>query len=344
MQHARDSESSTSTPANTSEYFPICLRAYIRQQDEEQARKEGDDNGIWMSIGSSACWALDMGFSLSQRPGDAYAEQLHDQWYRYYQASKNTSASSAAQDRLAFQVVQIQARGTLSRSTAGGDSEMAVTSDGTIWTDLPFFASDMTDIWIKECAGMSATHRTNFSCFLSKLASVGLAKEKLCGVALVVFRDALETPRPLDNLNSNCDENPDKVTADLSIADFLPAVGHWLGQAGTKMIELSEVSWQDCTEEAMAIGILYRDDASTTVKSAGFSSERWIYWLRRLEEITEEANKIGNEKLAEATTGLMDTMFLTLNQTHSTVRSEFEASPGVVKYRNPFIERFMSEM
>lgn len=108
----------------------------------------------------------------------------------------------------------------------------------------------------------------------------------------------------------------------------------WLDQAGVKVIQLSDKSWEGCPEQAKSIGALYRDDVSTSVKAAAFNTERRIYWLRRLEGIKEGDKGAGNTKLADVATEVMDGMFLDLNQTHSAVRSGFEASSGVVKHRH----------
>lgn len=124
--------------------------------------------------------------------------------------------------------------------------------------------------------------------------------------------------------------------ADLTIQDLLPVAHVWLQHAGPKILQLSDRQWQDCPEHARAIGPLYSDDdaAGTSLKTASYSPERWIFWLRRLEAITNEARVRSEPEqkdmadLAEQTTNAMDTMLNSLYETHSVVRSTFEALPA----------------
>lgn len=348
MQHSINPDTTPPDSANLPQTPSLDYAMLIRQEYEEHARKEGDNNTLWQA-GRSMFSALNMRFCLSQIP--AYGAQaalpnhntIHDLWFIYYHGSKNTSANSAAHSRLVFEVLRIQGQGDMSRRiSASGGIETATTPDGTMWSDMPFFVSDMMNFWIKEFAGMSAAHRLNFSCFLAKLASVGLAKDKLCAIALILFRDTLETTRSLGDIDANSDEDFTRSMADLSISDLLLPLGSWIGEMGSRIAQLSDESWHDCSDEAGAIGPMYRDDASTSKKVGRFGTERWIFWLRRLEQIDQEADGAGNKELAKGATDIMDTMLLEIRLNHSAVREDFEASPAVVKYRNLETEEFMS--
>jgi hypothetical protein len=78
--------------------------------------------------------------------------------------------------------------------------EIARTVQGTLWNDLPFLATDMTDFWINNCAPMPNVHRLNFASILAKLASTRVSNHKICQIALVLFRSTFEETRALCTL------------------------------------------------------------------------------------------------------------------------------------------------
>lgn len=349
MQHAiNGSDAARPAVVDLQNAANIDRRNLLRQEVEKIIRNGVEDESLWGPLGSKFS-AIQARFALIQDPDNQFnldsqnVLSLHELWFMYYYASKYVSSKSAERDRLAFEVLHIQAQGALSRRITATDAiETATTSDGVIWTDLPFFVSDMMSFWTKDCAGMSAVQRINFCSFLARLASVGLAKEKLCSIMLILFRDALETPRSLGDLNANGNEDTTRSLIDLTIGDLLPAVGIWFSTAGTRIISLSNKSWHDCLDDSKAIGSLYRDDVSTNLKSSGFSVERWIYWFRRLEEIAKEADKAGKTKLAELTNEIMDDILFEVKLGDSTLKSELEASGGLAQFRTKPFQDYMS--
>ncbi|KGO71454.1 Protein of unknown function DUF3632 [Penicillium italicum] len=49
--------------------------------------------------------------------------------------------------------------------------DIARITEGTVWNDLPFLVTDMTNHWINNCGPLSGTQRLNFASYLAKLAS-----------------------------------------------------------------------------------------------------------------------------------------------------------------------------
>src|SRR5271156_6984511 len=116
-----------------------------------------------------------------------------------FQASMNINGERAEQDRLVMQILYARELGVLLRK--GENMEIigeAVTRDGKIYKDLPFLVGDMTDYWIRESRSMSTNQRQNFASFLAKLSAAGVADDKLCGCALIILRDTLESTRRLN--------------------------------------------------------------------------------------------------------------------------------------------------
>lgn len=118
----------------------------------------------------------------------------------YYQLGLHTpyESETAEQDSLVLDILRIQGKGPLTRPVSGNYGiDIARTVDGTLWNDLPFLVSDMTDHWLKESGAMSAPQRLNVASFLAKLASNRVSKDRMCQVALLLFRYALENPQEI---------------------------------------------------------------------------------------------------------------------------------------------------
>ncbi|RYP02234.1 hypothetical protein DL764_005876 [Monosporascus ibericus] len=117
--------------------------AITREDVEESARKGADNNDLHIHADSMRS-SINLRYVRSAGPIEAFEWDLHDLWRTYYQASMNISSQHPAQDRLAFQLVQLQQQGALCRpGSTGGGEETAVTADGRLWDDLPFLTQDM---------------------------------------------------------------------------------------------------------------------------------------------------------------------------------------------------------
>jgi hypothetical protein len=81
-------------------------------------------------------------------------------WYAYYELARLAPYETAEQDRLVLEIVRIQGLGPLTRPVSGNHGiDIARTVEGTLWNDLPFLATDMTDFWINNCGPMSSIQR-----------------------------------------------------------------------------------------------------------------------------------------------------------------------------------------
>lgn len=240
--------------------------------------------------------------------------------------------------RLAFQIVQEREQGLLTRLD-GDKSTQAAMSDGNIWTNLPFLVPDMTKYWV-EGSGLSSAQRLSFSKFLANLASAGVGKDDgLCGIALVTFRQALETPRPLGTFaDQEQEEDTSRAETDLSIAAYLPSVNSWLSWAGLKMIQMSEEgkSWQSSGEDGRVTGPLFPNtDTVQGTPIVGFSIPRWIFWAARLESLSKSFQDAGEDELATMSIRVMENMLILVEATGGRLRKDLEAAyvSGTLQHR-----------
>ncbi|KAH6645332.1 hypothetical protein BKA67DRAFT_584804 [Truncatella angustata] len=269
-----------------------------RESQASAARRDRDNNRLHITADSMRL-SVNHRYKHFQAPIVTFEWDMHDLWHTYYLASKHISAQHPAQDRLALQLIALKGQGVLNRpnpkkesATTAIEVEEAMTANGRIWADLPFLVGDMTQYWITDFPKMSAAQRLNFAQFLAKLAKVSLiAEDDLCGIGLVVLRDALETTRPLGQMqleegaviHAIDEEDVLRRAHDISIAGLLPSANAWLFEAGAKLIQLSDQNWNNCTTASGIAG------EPIGMHAPGFSSQRWLYWLRRLEEIANAA-------------------------------------------------------
>jgi hypothetical protein len=226
-----------------------------------------------------------------------YELDMHELWYWVAQAARYIAADHPAQDRLVAQVQHARDMGTLSLKNEAGEEQVATTSDGNIWSDLPFLVEEVQSAW-KASDTFPSVERHNLSAFVARLASVGLRDPDLGVVALWVLRDTLETDRPLTSSPSGSnDENPQA-----SIADLLPAANAWFLYCGHK-VESFCIQTQNYDSNAETGELARKENIST---NSGFSVARWKFWRDRLEEISHcEDQEVA--QLAEKTRKTMKT-------------------------------------
>ncbi|KAJ6138763.1 hypothetical protein N7471_005249 [Penicillium samsonianum] len=149
----------------------------------------------------------------------------------------------------------------------------------------------MTECWINDCAEMDLKQRLNAASFLAKLASTRIANDRLCQIALVLFRDTFESERPLGSSNEPDDENEDhrRTMPGFTIASLLPSACAWIREAGHNIILLSDVSWNDCSHSTIGTGgFTFVQSELGQQAPGGFSPWRWLYWLKRLHQIADD--------------------------------------------------------
>ena len=228
-------------------------------------------------------WGLSFRYTQFHRPIIDHEFALHDIWYMLIEAAKNTDANDPSQDRLVVQVLSAKELGNLTWTPLAGDlnerePQFAQTSQGKIWSDLPFLCQDIQKAW-SQALELSSSHRYNLAAFIARLANLGICNDALSICGLSLLRETLETPRRL-----TASENGSEVP----IAELLPAVNLWLEHAPHKLIMLSNNSYNEFPAEEAGLGELAQQ---ARVAPSGFSESRWLFWRKRLEEISRRGEE-----------------------------------------------------
>ncbi|KAJ5757212.1 uncharacterized protein N7511_007394 [Penicillium nucicola] len=318
MDHLRDSLLS-SLPRDT----PSTAMADYARRDQEgtrqsvargefkEVREMAFDNRTWV-VTSRYC---DIGAGV-----DSLEVHIHSLWHMYYELGRSISSESPEHEGIVLDILRIQGMGPLTRPTRGNHGiDIARTVDGTLWTDLPFLVGDMTDFWVKHGASMSGTHRLNFATFLAKLASTRVAKDRLCQVALLIFRALFETPRVLRSGEESDEEDLNRGTKQLEVFHLLPAAIAWLKLASNNLLLLSDVYWNDCPSHLSKGGEDFLESELGQRSPAGFSPWRYMFWLKRLHEIQDQAKEANEKALEELADNGIQYMVNTIKQKNSEV-------------------------
>ncbi|KAH8688025.1 hypothetical protein GQ44DRAFT_720818 [Phaeosphaeriaceae sp. PMI808] len=262
---------------------------------------------------------------------DSLEDFLHSLWYMYYQLGRNTSHETRDHDRIVLDILRIQGLGPLTRPVSGNYGiDIARTVEGTLWNDLPYLVTDMAEFWIANCASMSGVHRLNFASFLAKLASARVSKDRMCQMALVLFRSTFEERRELGNIEKPDDEDTHRSILSLDIAQLLPAACVWFQEAGFNLIQLSDLSWNDCPSSIGQGGQMFIISEFGKRSPTGFTPWRWMYWLKRLHEIREEAEQVNEKGLEEYATTAINLMVSRVEIRNSEILRAYENGGDVL--------------
>ncbi|KAI1270076.1 hypothetical protein F5Y18DRAFT_2943 [Xylariaceae sp. FL1019] len=287
--------------------------AHIRVTDEARARAL-DVRGLWTTANNTIAH-LSSHFVTEPNVdfASAWTFQLQNLWHLFYVAGKHCSEDMVAP--LVLLVIETSQRGLLERNQVGSagsgvqieHAPVFVTvgnhlTQQYLWRDLPLMVPDMTDYWTSDCAQMSRSQRARISFFWASLVAASSSPWSygLCRVALIVLRDGLEKERPLVRAgidpSGQDSENAGRTIDMLTVADLLPAINAWLLRAGGRIAQLCEAGDGNA---AAGLALPAPDEISQPGPRAeaagvqgvpgGFSSQRWFFWLHRLEELGAES-------------------------------------------------------
>ncbi|GLA28417.1 hypothetical protein CBS147346_2426 [Aspergillus niger] len=318
MDHLRDSLLS-SLPRDSPSTAAID-HARRDQEDTRQAIAQGEFQEVRDIAFSNRTWVVTSRYCDIGDGVDSLEGHIHSLWYMYYELGRNISLESPQHEGLVLDILRIQGMGPLTRPARGVNGiDIARTVDGTLWNDLPFLVGDMTNFWINHSASMSGTHRLNFATFLAKLASTRVAKDRMCQVALLIFRTLLESPVQLDSGKESDEEDVNRSTKQLEVFHLLPSAVVWLKTANQNLLLLSEVYWTDCPSHISKGGEMFVESDLGQRSPMGFSPWRYMFWLRRLHEIRDEAKEADEKPLEELAADGIQYMVNTIKERNSEV-------------------------
>lgn len=329
MHHLRDALLSPS-PNFPPEYTRLD-GVTLDQQDVRECVARGEFEELRGAARYNRTWVVSNRYCSLGDGVDSLEGYLHSLWHIYYQLGRNTSHETAEHDRLVLDILRIQGLGPLTRPVLGNYGiDVARTIDGTVWNNLPFLVSDMTDFWINNCASMSGAHRLNFASFLAKLASVRVSQDRMCQLALILFRSTFEEGRDLRTTELPDEEDTHRSISSLDMIHLLPSACAWIREANNNLAQLSEVSWNSCPSTIGQGGQLFIESELGKRSPTGFTPWRWMYWLERLHEIREEAQEAGETRLEAYATDAINLMVSNVKDRNSGILRAYQNGGDVL--------------
>ncbi|CAI7568541.1 unnamed protein product [Penicillium crustosum] len=300
MHHLRDSLLG-SLPRGT----PSVTTGDHARSDQESTRQSiarGEFKKIREAAFSNRTWVVTSRYCDIGDGVDSLEGHIHSLWYMYYELGRNISSESPEHEGIVLDMLRIQGMGPLTRPVRGVSGiDIARTVDGTLWNDLPFLAGDMTDLWVNNSASMSGTHRLNLAIFLAKLASARVARDRLCQIALLIFRNVFESCQELHTGKESDEEDPNR-----------------------------EVYWNDYPSVISKGGEEFLESELGQRSPAGFSPWRYMFWLKRLHIIQEEAKEANEKTLEELAADGIEYMVNTIKDRNSEVLRAYQNGGDVL--------------
>ncbi|KAJ5471734.1 hypothetical protein N7530_009091 [Penicillium desertorum] len=313
-------------------HFATSEACRMDQESTRESIARGELKEIRAAAFGNRTWIITSRYCEVGDGVDSLEEYIHSMWYVYYQLCRNISHEASDHEGLILDIVRIQGRGRLTRRVQGNYGvDIARTVEGsTLWNDLPFLVTDMTNFCNSDLSTMSGTHRLNLATFLAKLASTRVGNDRLCQIALILFRNLFEERQALRSGEESDDEDPKRRMHQLEIFHLLPAAVAWLRHAGHNLILLSEVYWGDCPSTISQGGTKFIESELGQRSPTGFSPWRYMYWLKRLHEIQEEAKEAKEELLEEYATDAIDYMVGIVEERNSEVLRAYQSGGNVL--------------
>jgi hypothetical protein len=323
MYDLRDSLLSPS-PRGTS-HLTILESFRINQEDIRQCIARGESKEIRDVAFGNRTWVINSRYCENGDGADSLEEYVHSMWYMYYQLGRNISHEAPDHEGIVLDIVRIQGMGPLTRPVRGNYGlDIARTAEGILWNDLPFLATDMTAFWNSDFPTMSGEHRLNFATFLARLASTRVGKDRVCQIALILFRNLFEERQELRTGEVSDEEDPKRRMHQLEIFQLLPAAMAWVLHAGYNIALLSEVYWNDCPSNISKGGEKFIKSNFGQRSPFGFSPWRYMYWLKRLHEIQEEAEQAEERRLEEYASVAIDYMVGKVKERNSEILRAYQ--------------------
>ncbi|CAG8068347.1 hypothetical protein DTO013E5_9886 [Penicillium roqueforti] len=315
--------------------FPVIGEADTvshSQQDVRQSLARGEFREVRGAAFFSRTWIVTDRYCNVKDGVDSLEGYVREIWYMYYHLSLHTSHETPEHDSLVLDILRIQGKGPLTRPVKGNYGiDIARLTEGTLWNDLPFLVTDMTDLWINNCGPMSGTQRLNFASFLAKLASTRVCKDRMCQVALVLFRCAFEERQELRTSEDQDNEDPGRSMGSLELMHLLPSVQAWFVEARYNFLQLSEVSWNDCPSTIGQGGPCFiESDFGKRCSPTGFTPWRWMYWLKRLHEIQDAAKDAGEKRLKQCAVEAISRMLMDVKERNSDILRVFKDAGDLI--------------
>lgn len=270
----------------TQNYITGAMRVLERGREmfaNEATR--GNDNTLWETM-ASCIRGLNRRFASQsggeERPMEVTVAEIHNVWFIFTLAASHIDADHPAQDRLVRIILWAREMGVVNR-VRNGAAEPVITSNGQLWSDLPFLVEDIQTAWgaaTSPTDPQAPVKARNLAAGIARLAGLGVCGEALTGCALDIMARALE------------DKEGGNTTFTLN--QWLSVIEVWLRYGGDKLFMLADQGqavhprWSGTEDSALGKGKQVVDAGS----EAGVLDRDTVWrWGQRLSELRSHGDE-----------------------------------------------------
>ncbi|OCK74559.1 hypothetical protein K432DRAFT_386737 [Lepidopterella palustris CBS 459.81] len=246
--------------------------ARFRQGAEEafnaqvrEASSEEDKLGLLISIQSFSFLFIKDALRRPPAESEAVQQGLYFLWRMFFETAKVLERDDAIQEKLVLLLLWTKEFDSLHKS-------LHLTEAATTAWESYHFADSLQALWEKLLTTGTVSQQCNLAAFSAKTLAAGICRDSLGLTALWYLREALET------------DDEAKAIA------LLPAAVVWIEDCPHKLLTFSAIN-QSYEEQSkahlIAPGALAR---RADIDQHGFSLKRWLFWRRRLQELSHNAD------------------------------------------------------
>lgn len=204
----------------------------------------------------------------SRRPlseSEAVQQGIYVLWHMFLETAKVLEKDDALQEKLISLLLQTKEFDSMCRS-------LHPTKTAAMAWDSYHFADSLHMSWEQLQTTCTASQQCNLAAFSAKALAVGICRESIGMTAIWHLREAFET-----------EDEAKAITQ-------LPSAVVWIEHCRHKLLTFSAMnqSYEDQSKaHLLSPGALAR---KAGIDQHGFSLKRWLFWRRRLQELSRNAD------------------------------------------------------
>jgi hypothetical protein len=220
--------------------------------------------------------ALNGSFSQQHDPIEFIEADLHHIWHMVIEVAKLTEPEDSTHDSLVILLLYFRELGTLHRKVDGAEELALMGSGERVWTNLPYFSSDLTEEW-RRWPGMTAKQRVGLATFTGRCVALGVGGIGATACAVWTIEEALG-----EELTASGKEGG-------AVVELLLVCTILFQQCGHKLLTL-------CIDDKTPIhgdGFkMFEPTAFIEVLANKLPIGRWLSWRKELQNLSRSQDEV----------------------------------------------------
>jgi hypothetical protein len=220
--------------------------------------------------------ALNASFSQQYDPIEFIEADLHHIWHMVIEVAKLTESEDSTHDRLVTLLLYFRELGTLHRKVDGVEESAVMGNGGRVWTDLPYFPSDLTEEW-RRWSGMTTKQRVGLATFTGRCVTLGVGGIGVTACAVCTIEEALG-----EELTASGKEGG-------AVVELLPVCTILFQQCGHKLLALCIDNKAPIHGDVVSV---FEPTAFIEVLMNTLHMGRWLSWRKELQYLSRSQDEV----------------------------------------------------